>query len=175
MSDDNVVRLDDNLYNIVHGTNAYADMLLELLGLKRADTGRFRDCFMQADRGELEIVVYTRNGNGNRADHAAVTEKLRAHPHYKRDYDAKVDATFAAYIFDVPPGARGVLADTCAKDATNALPASHDKRAQEFEQKMASSPDDPEVQRVAEYLKPYLERIAVLHKTSRAVGLLDKD
>src|ERR1700712_5410738 len=88
--DGNIVRLDDNLYNIVHGTNPYAGKLLELLGLTRAYTGRFRDCFMQADTGELEIVVYTRNGGGNRAQHEAVTAKLRAHPLYKRDYDAAV-------------------------------------------------------------------------------------
>jgi hypothetical protein len=51
------------MYNMIFGTSKAAPLLLAVLGLKREDTGRFRDCFL-TEQGE--IAVYTRNGGGNR-------------------------------------------------------------------------------------------------------------
>jgi hypothetical protein len=50
------------LYNVLFGTNQSADELLAVLGLARASVGRFRDCYVS----DGQIVVYTRNGGGNR-------------------------------------------------------------------------------------------------------------
>ena len=51
-----------SMYGLVFGTNPQADAILATLGLRRADCGRFRDCFVADGR----IAVYTRNGGGNR-------------------------------------------------------------------------------------------------------------
>lgn len=45
-----------SLYNMMFGSNPAADVILATLGLTKADTGRFRDCFI----ADGEIAVYTR-------------------------------------------------------------------------------------------------------------------
>lgn len=100
-----------SMYNLMHGTNPLSDVLLAMLGLKRGDVGRFRDCYLARgdERSEerspadpLRIVVYTRNGGGNRDDYAEVSEALAKHPLYLTDYDADHDCTYASYVFSVP-------------------------------------------------------------------------
>lgn len=54
-----------SMYNMMFGNNPASDIILATLGLTRADTGRFRDCFIS----EGEIAVYTRNGGNNRSCH----------------------------------------------------------------------------------------------------------
>jgi hypothetical protein len=49
------------------------------------------------------IVVYTRNGGGNRDDYAETTDRLQAHPFYIEDYDDDFDRTYASYVFQFPP------------------------------------------------------------------------
>jgi len=51
-----------SFYNLIFGENPASDVLLATLGLSRDDVGRFRDCFVS----DGKIVVYTRNGGGNR-------------------------------------------------------------------------------------------------------------
>ena len=51
-----------SLYNIFFGKHSQAEIILATLGLSPSDMGRFRDCFIS----DGQIVVYTRNGGGNR-------------------------------------------------------------------------------------------------------------
>ena len=47
---------------MLFGMNPLSSVILATLGLRTADVGRFRDCFICNG----EIAVYTRNGGGNR-------------------------------------------------------------------------------------------------------------
>jgi hypothetical protein len=103
------------LYNIVHGTNPFAPMLLIALGFEKfTDVGRFRDAFVTNG----EIAVYTRNGGGNRrCIHNAkdkdcgqpdcyacvINHRLPKHPLYLRDKDDNFDNTYATVYFKLPP------------------------------------------------------------------------
>lgn len=88
-----------SLYNMLFGQNANADMLLGVLGLTRADVGRYRDCYIEGDH----IVVHTRNGGGNREDYQDVFDALSDHPQYVRDEDDDFDCTYANLYFAFPP------------------------------------------------------------------------
>lgn len=79
------------------GYNEVAGTLLFMIGLKPQDTGRFRDCYLSKDG--TKILVYTRNGGGNRPDHMPDFSK---HPQFIRDYDDDFDSTFATIEFNVP-------------------------------------------------------------------------
>lgn len=104
-----------SLYNLLFGMNPSASVLLKMLNLTEEDIGRFRDAYMQ----DGKIVIYTRNGGGNRGHWDFVYDKnaegadcpcpgckmdyvLSAHPNYVRDYDDDFDSTYAYVVFDVP-------------------------------------------------------------------------
>jgi hypothetical protein len=92
-----------SMYAMLFGRNPLAQVYLAMLGLSPDDVGRFRDCFLQKEDGEEpRIVVYTRNGGGNRDDYAGTTESLQAHPEYVTDFDDDFDCTYASYVFKVP-------------------------------------------------------------------------
>lgn len=83
--------------------------LLSYLGLRPEDVGRYRGCYLSCGdgddavaRGEMRIVVHTRNGGGNRRRHEHVSRALRAHPSYLTDYDDDFDCTYANYEFLIP-------------------------------------------------------------------------
>lgn len=63
-------------------------------------SGRFRDIYLE-DEGN-KIVLYTRNGGGNRESYPHVFEILASHPNFIRDYDDDFDCTYAYYEFSVP-------------------------------------------------------------------------
>lgn len=88
-----------SLYNMLFGVSNAAQLLMAALGLKAADVGRFRDCYLTADG---EIAVYTRNGGGNREDYQSVIDLLALHPCYLRDADDDFDCTYATIYFRVP-------------------------------------------------------------------------
>jgi len=50
------------MYNLIHGRNPAAGIILATLGFRPEDVGRFRDAFIT----EGKIAIYTRNGSGNR-------------------------------------------------------------------------------------------------------------
>lgn len=101
------------MYNLIHGRNPFANLLLDVLGLDERAVGRFRDAFV----AEGEIAVYTRNGDGNRrcwnatpgADcdcpGCAISYRLPAHPLYLRDEDDGFDSTYATVYFRIPDDA----------------------------------------------------------------------
>jgi hypothetical protein len=87
-----------NMYNLLHGRNPLAELILSTLGLTANDVGRFRDCFV----ADGEIAVYTRNGGGNRQDYQHVFDALATHSCYLRDTDDDFDSTYATVYFKFP-------------------------------------------------------------------------
>jgi hypothetical protein len=92
------------MYNMLFGKNPASRLLLAMLDLTEADVGRFRDCYLERaeQTGVLSIVIYTRNGGGNREAYEAVTEALQGHAQYLWDADDDFDCTYASYVFSVP-------------------------------------------------------------------------
>jgi hypothetical protein len=148
-----------SLYNLAFGWNRYAMFHMAALGLQPAQVGRFRDAYLhRGEGGGLEIHVYTRNGGGNRPDHTEVTERLRRHPLYLRDFDDATDSTYASYAFRVPEILSVALDDMAEKDP-DALPPSHKERLLAFLEKMKQDPEAPEVKSVTDKLRPILLEI----------------
>lgn len=96
------------------GQGARGAFLLHVLG--SPEPGRFRDAWVEkGDDGEPVIVIYTRNGGGNREcychDHPEVgclekvIEDLQAHPLYLSDEDDDFDGTYATFRFRCPDDA----------------------------------------------------------------------
>ncbi len=108
-----------SLYNMMFGKNPLSDVLLRIINLTQDDCGRFRDVSLTE---EGNIIVYTRNGGGNRdcwdlgssdsglfevskdcdCPGCVITHKLPNHPNYIKDYDDDFDCTYA-YIEFSPP------------------------------------------------------------------------
>lgn len=105
-----------SLYNLIHGRNPAAPILLAVLNkVQPIDVGRFRDAWVEADGDQLVIRVHTRNGGGNREcwcepaeDHWCLVEaidSMQNHPWYLRDEDDDFDYTYADFYFVVDPAA----------------------------------------------------------------------
>ncbi len=105
-----------SLYNMMFGKSPLSDVLLKLINLTQDDCGRFRDVSLTE---EGNIIVYTRNGGGNRdcwdwenqgysgskdcdCPGCVITHKLPDHPNYIRDYDDDFDCTYAYIEFNPP-------------------------------------------------------------------------
>lgn len=66
-------------------------------------TGRFRDIYYQHEEGsDPKIILYTRNGGGNREYYQYVFELLENHPLHITDYDDDFDCTYAYIEFEAP-------------------------------------------------------------------------
>lgn len=87
-----------SMYGLVFGQNPASEVILATLGIKKEDTGRFRDCFI----ANGEIAIYTRNGGGNRGEYQGVIDELAKHPCYLRDEDDDFDCTYATIYFKFP-------------------------------------------------------------------------
>lgn len=139
---------------MLHGQNPFSPVFLGWLGLTTDDVGRFRDCYLADQDGERRIVIYTRNGGGNRDDYEHVTDTLRAHPSYVTDYDDDYDCTYASYEFRVPAPWQAAAAAFTAEDKTPA------ERMQDLLAKLQAAPkDDPEVVRAMEKFAPVMDAI----------------
>lgn len=94
-----------SLYNAIFGTNKDADLLLKMLHFdeeKKNCLGRFRDIYLNEDG--TKVIVYTRNGGGNREEYQWVFDDLKnIHPYYLSDYDDDFDNTYAYIEFSIPP------------------------------------------------------------------------
>ena len=102
-----------SLYNLLHGQNPLSDLFLGMLDLTEESVGRFRDVYIEKENDKYVIVVYTRNGEGNRecwgedkddcdCPGCIIERKLPQHPNYIRDYDDDFDCTYASIVFSVP-------------------------------------------------------------------------
>lgn len=88
---------------MLFGRNPYEAVLRRILKLDCEggySSGRFRDIYVNADG--TEIILYTRNGGGNRECLVYVNERLTQHPNYIKDYDDDFDCTYAYFHFSVP-------------------------------------------------------------------------
>lgn len=74
------------------------DYVEKCKNLKWYPTGRFRDIYVDDDK----IILYTRNGGGNRNSYQWVFDLLETHPNYMRDYDDDFDCTYAYIEFSIP-------------------------------------------------------------------------
>ena len=103
-----------SLYNALFGENSNSDLLLFTLGLSREDCGRYRDCYLDGDK----IVIYTRNGGGNREVYEYIFEELSEHPNYISDEDDDFDCTYARIYFSFPERFKAELTELAAKEPT---------------------------------------------------------
>jgi hypothetical protein len=143
-----------SLYNALFGVNPFAELLLATLKLSPDAVGRFRDVHLTEDG--KRIVVFTRNGGGNREEYQDVIAQLQAHPLYVRDWDDDFDCTYASFEFKVPEEHKDFA------DFLHGL--TQDKRPpmQKFDElltKMKENPEHPEVQRTMKKMAPVLEQL----------------
>lgn len=87
-----------SFYNMLFGMNWQSDLLLAVIGLKKNDVERFRDCHKSEDGSE--IYVYTRTGGGNREDYPNLT--MRERPEWRASEDDGYDCTYCTDTFEVP-------------------------------------------------------------------------
>lgn len=87
-----------SLYNMLFGMNGKSDLLLAVIGFRKNDVERFRDCSVSEDGKRIEI--YTRTGGGNRADYPQIS--LYKSPHFVSTADDDFDSTYATFYFNIP-------------------------------------------------------------------------
>jgi len=89
-----------NMYTLIFGENDNAKLLMKILDIDQASgkwhSGRYRDCYLQDNK----IILYTRNGNGNREDY--FPNEIVNHPNYITDYDDDFDQTYCYIEFSIP-------------------------------------------------------------------------
>jgi hypothetical protein len=88
------------MYNALFGMNQAVPYLLDILKLTPEETGRLRDAYVK----DGHIILYTRNGGGNREWQAEAITRMRNHPNYIKDWDWDFDSTYANFEFSVPDG-----------------------------------------------------------------------
>jgi hypothetical protein len=105
-----------SLYNMLFGMNEASDAILATLGLTKSDCGRFRNCWIEKINDKYRIVVYTRNGGGNREHYndetiegedcgctgCIIQYALPKNPLYLGDEDDDYDCTYASIYFSLP-------------------------------------------------------------------------
>lgn len=162
-----------SLYNALHGKNKNSDFLLSTLGIEAGECGRFRDCFigMYPETGEQTIVVYTRNGGGNREEYQGTIDNLALHPNYLRDYDDDFDSTYASIEFSVPEKFKQVIAELY-NDQDKRTPA--EKWQHVLKGLESGNTSDPEIQHAMEVGKSILDPIMnSLEQGSSGVVVVD--
>lgn len=148
-----------SLYNMLFGRNPMSRLLLSMLNLTEGDVGRFRDCYIaRDDQNRPHIVIYTRNGGGNRDDYEEVTSALQAHPEYVTDYDDDFDCTYASYEFKVPEKFLATVEELATLGAEpDDSPMERFKKL--IENMQTGKADDPDVKRAMEVGKDIFGRI----------------
>jgi len=149
-----------SLYNMIHGVNPLAGLLMQALGLKPSDVPRFRDCYWNGK----QICLYTRTGGGNREYYDEPNQDnkkgpwnstLRAVAGYSHDEDDDFDSTYATFYFTPGASLLAVLENPNAADATPAQ-----KWESFFERLRTDNTNDPQIVRVLEASRPMMEAIA---------------
>lgn len=162
-----------SLYNAMFGVNPQADLLLKMLHLdgdKKSCTGRFRDIFLNADG--TKIILYTRNGGGNREEYQWVFDDFKKlHPYYIRDWDDDFDNTFAYIEFNVPPE---YLKETKAL-ATGKEPLSISDKFKQFDEDMKNGVDNEVTQRAMKVGEQIFKQMEGAMKTGEKIKVIEVD
>ena len=153
-----------SLYNIVHGTNPIAPLLLHALG--NPNVPRFRDCYLDEDR----IVIYTRTGGGNRDTYeiggdyqeeynpdGPFNDDLRNLPGYQGDEDDDFDSTYASFYFAIPEDFRDMI-----KTLREIGAGCEEKPADAWRRVLSdleAKRDTPATVRAVEAMRPILDQI----------------
>lgn len=162
-----------SLYNMVHGTNPLAGVLMRMLDTTPDKVPRFRDCYFDGEH----IVVYTRTGGGNREYYESLesckenypeyfgtadepsgpwNEDLRALSGFVRDEDDDYDCTYASFYFTVPEQFNHLL----EKLKSMAQKETQSERWEaSIERIKTASPDDPLIARMTEAFSPIFAAI----------------
>ena len=140
------------MYNMLFGMNPMSEIFLATLGLSKADTGRFRDCYVEKDGNEYKIAVYTRNGGGNR-DYCM--PDFSGHPNFLYDRDDDFDGTYATIYFSIPDKYKLQLEQVAVADAKTIS----DKFLDLTEKMKDGDTDNPVVKNALEVGKKIFEAI----------------
>lgn len=149
-----------SLYNMMHGINPLAAMVLAMLGTKPDAIPRFRDAYFDGEH----LCIYTRTGGGNREAYdgpvpsewcpeGPYNSDLRALPGFLHDEDDDYDSTYATFYFAVPE--RFAWFKAWASDKTE-RPAS-ERWAEAIERIKTAPADDPVIQRLTKAMQPVVE------------------
>lgn len=148
-----------SLYNMIHGVNPTAPILLMMAGFNPKaleeikDFLRFRDCYGSKDG--TEIIVYTRIGGPNRHTRAKAVELLRSNPNYVRDEDDDFDNTFASFYYR--PASTLMLEVLHNMHLAGEDGSDRPAKARQLLEDMQEGRDTPAVQAAMEALKPMAE------------------
>lgn len=150
MSDPKVFTLDGNMYNLLHGQQPDAALLIRALALGEVKGLRLRDAWLNPDG--TRIIVFTRNGGGNREHYndeceagenchctgCTITYDVKRDPLYVRDWDDDYDSTYAYIEYRIPQGMKDWAANLATgqvmpslKERSEAVRAEMDKLSKE--------------------------------------------
>lgn len=163
-----------SMYNMLFGTNSAAPFLLSILDLDQPNgnwnVGRFRDAYLNEDGSE--VIVYTRNGGGNRdcwnweggenellddcrCPGCCINFHLPKHPNYLTDQDDDFDCTYAYIHFSVPHKYKEI----CQGIATGEAPITIHEKFTTLITGLEQGVKTPETERALEVGKKIMEKI----------------
>lgn len=108
-----------SFYNMIHGEQPLASVLLAMLEVKKEDVPRYRDCYLETEK--KQIIIYTRTGGGNRDSYEDENNALTKVLGYIEDYDNDFDRTFAHFCYAFPEKFKDDLEALC-KETPNYNP-----------------------------------------------------
>lgn len=157
-----------SLYNMVHGFNPLAAMVLAMVGIEASAVPRFRDAYYDGEH----LCIHTRTGGGNRPYYESPqsyrdetgedsaggcwNEDLRALPGFVRDEDDDYDSTYATFYFEVPE--RFAWFKDWASDKAAESPAERWQKA--IDHIRTASMDDPIIKKLSAVLQPVADFLA---------------
>lgn len=165
-----------SMYNLLMGMRAETSAWLRVLGFLTPEAvGRLRDAYVTLVGDEPRIVVFTRNGGGNRGCWQAegcdelkgthgrmclvfVNASLQKHPMYVQDWDDDFDSTYASFEFKVPPEFKELVVEYLSKEGVDAPPMERFRRL--IDKMKTGDESDPEVKVALEKGRPLMERLS---------------
>lgn len=185
-----------SFYNLMHGVYPATDILLGMLDLSphgKWPVGRFRDIYpMKTEDGKLRIVLFTRNGGGNRdcwsevfgedgkkidlgkygkfkcsCPGCTIEKILPKHPFYDGDWDDEFDYTYAYIRFKVPEQFQEEVEMLLNIGGTR----NPTKMFKDILNKLRSGDsEDPEVKAAVKRLKPLIKQITEAMNDNKGDG-----
>ena len=99
-----------------------------------------------------KIIVYTRNGGGNREDYQEVFDEMETHPLFITDYDDDFDCTYAYYEFKAPQSVNEFFEDVNSEN--------FERVGERFQREMKEMEEGKEPnEQVKNFMLSFLEQI----------------